>query len=248
MSDTSYAAKIAALLAKAEATDNDHEAEAYSAKAEILMLKWGVDEAMLAAATGNTNTERIVKAEFLQTGVYHTAWMLLANSIAIGLGSLKLVKSTYGTNRTLVYIIGHESDVARFRMLFDSLKAQAEGASKHWWKANRTDFTDWYGEIDNGAGFRARRSFLISFGAAVSDRLRAERADVIAETEHTSTGTSADLVLVNRAKRVEDAVSDFFPRLGNGRASRMQGSAAGSRAGRAAGQRANLGGARQVSR
>ena len=237
---TDYAAKIAALLAKAEATDNDHEAEAFSAKAEALMIKWGVDEAMLAAVAGNNNPEKIVKADLEQTGVYHTAWMMLANNIAIGLGSLQTVRSTW-KNTTMVHVIGHESDVARFRMLFESLKAQADGAVKHWWKLNRDSFTDWDGTVDQGTGFRARRSFLISFGSVVNRRLRAERREVVAET------TGADLVLVSRSKRVEEALGDFFPRLGTGRASRMHGSAAGHAAGRAAGQSANLGGSRQVT-
>jgi hypothetical protein len=51
MSDDA-ARKIGALLAKAERTDNPHEAEAFTRKAEQLMVKLGIDEAMARQAAG----------------------------------------------------------------------------------------------------------------------------------------------------------------------------------------------------
>lgn len=61
MSDDA-ARKIGALLAKAERTDNPHEAEAYTRKAEALMVKLGIDEAMARAAGGaDARPEAIVE-------------------------------------------------------------------------------------------------------------------------------------------------------------------------------------------
>ena len=217
MSDPNYAAKIAALLAKAESTDNAAEAEAFSAAAEKLMLKWGITEAMAAEAkAGATASEPIVQRREEQTGSYHAAWMNLANSVVLGLGSLRLLKSTWRTSTT-IYVIGHESDVDRFFTLFHSLKAQAEGAMKAWWKTQRDDYRGWDGEILQGEAFRARRAFIIGFGRAVQSRLRAERRAVVEET------TGADLVLAGRDRRVTDWVGEQYPNLGKGRASRMQG-------------------------
>lgn len=53
---------IGKLLAKAERTDNPHEAEAFTRKAEALMVKLGIDEAVARAAAGDAVApERIVE-------------------------------------------------------------------------------------------------------------------------------------------------------------------------------------------
>jgi hypothetical protein len=58
----SAAAKIGKLLAKAEGTDNPHEAEAFMRKAEALMIQEGIDEAMARRAGGaNVRPEEIVE-------------------------------------------------------------------------------------------------------------------------------------------------------------------------------------------
>lgn len=54
---------IGKLLAKAERTDNPHEAEAYTRKAEQLMVKLGIDEAMARAAGGaDVKPEQVTEA------------------------------------------------------------------------------------------------------------------------------------------------------------------------------------------
>lgn len=240
MSEMNYAAKIAALLAKAESTDSAAEAEALSAAAEKLMLKWGITDAMAAeAAAGATATETIIERKQNLKGVYHVAFQRLAEHVARGLGSLRVLYSTWGTE-TVIYVIGHESDVDRFYLLFDSLKAQAEGAMKAWWKTQREDYRDWYGEIDQREAFKARRAFIVGFASTVHQRLRAERKVVIEET------TGSDLVLVGRDRRVQDAVGEMYPDVRKGRASTMEGSWSGESAGRQAGQRADLRGTRAV--
>ena len=60
MTDT--ARKIGALLAKAERTDNPHEAEAFTRKAEALMVKYRIDEAMARRAAGaDVRPEEIIE-------------------------------------------------------------------------------------------------------------------------------------------------------------------------------------------
>jgi hypothetical protein len=235
-----YASKIEALLRKAEGASTAEEAEAYSKAAERLMIKWGIDDAMVAeAATSKVTVEAIIEKTEYQEGRLHMAYQMLAANVATGLGNLKVLQTRH-PNKTRTHIIGHESDVARFFTLFHSLKIQADGAMREWWKTEKEQHRGWYGEVDQGESFKARRQFIISFGWAVNERLRTART---AEVE----SAGAELVFVGREKRVDNFVSELYPKLHRPRGRKMQGSWSGQAAGRAAGARANLNAQQSVS-
>jgi hypothetical protein len=229
MSTSTYADKIAALLAKAERTDNPHEAEAFSAAAERLMLKWGVDEAMASAAgvaAGRVGA-KMVRTDVTTDGVYRVAWQQLLAHMAAGMGGIQVIRIG-GSTGNLCAIVGAEGDVARFVQLYTSLRVQAAGAMEQWWKPQRG--------TGNGSGQLKRRQFILSFGTAVGERLRQERTEIVAET------TGAELVLVDRDKAAALAVRDLVGRTRNARTSLKGGGADARTAGWSAGQRANIGG------
>lgn len=232
----SLANKIAALLAKAEGTDNEHERDAFSAAAERLMLKWGVDDAMAAAAAAGKNSVPASKmaTRFLTwPSTYYTAWIQLTLQLKLGLDNVMIIK--HGNLR--VSVLGTEGDVDRFVQLFDSIQAQATRAMNAWWKNYQKD--SW----DNTSDWMIRRQFLLSFGKVVGSRLWAERRTIVTET------VGSELVLVDQKAAVDRYVSEQFPRLQAGRASRMgSGGHAAREAGRAAGNRASLGARTAVTR
>lgn len=227
-----YAEKIAALLAKAEGTDNTAEAEAFTAAAERLMLKWGIDDAKLEAARkgkdANAAADKIVQVTHTFTGIYHYGLFAIGNAVGNGLGNIKVMISK-GRSSSTIFFVGFESDIARALQLTHSLVVQAETAMRTWWKTSEE--RAWLRGME---AFKARRQFFLSFAAAVGNRLRTAR-----EAEIKEAGTGADLVLVDRGQRVTDYVRQNYS-LGRARGSIQGGSYGASTAGYAAGQKASF--------
>ncbi len=226
-----YAEKIAALLAKAEGTDNTAEAEAFTKAAERLMLKWGIDDAKLEAARkgkdANAVADKIVQVTHTFTGIYRYGLFSIGSGVGNGLGNIK-VMITKGSKSSTLFLVGFESDVARALQLTHSLTVQAETAMRAWWKTSEERV--WLTGME---AFKARRQFFMSFALAVRERLTEARREEVAEA-----GSSTDLVLVDRGRRVQDYVRQNYS-LSRARGS-VQGSSSGAGAGYAAGQRASF--------
>lgn len=232
MTETDYAAKIDALLRKAEATDNPHEAEAFSAAAERLMLKWSVDDAMLEAIRaehGTKTADPIVAMKVKTHGpkAYSRISAMLATAIAGGMNTVKVIR--HGDTG---YISAHgtQADLDRWATLYESLAAQANGARLQWAR-----------ELWRDAKGSDHSAFLMGFATKVRERLTEERKHVVEET------TGSELVLVNAKKRVEDAFAAAYPHARSGRKATVR-SAAGYSNGQAAGGRASLRGERALAR
>lgn len=228
-----YEAKIAALLAKAEGTDNPHEREAYSRKAERLMVKWGIDEAVARAKLEGKKgqpAEKIVEHRVEVRGRMHQAEVDMAFAVARGLGNVRVLKQgSYKGSTSYVYFIGHESDVQRIEQLYASLRLQANSARRAWWRTapERQYLSQWQ-------SFAAQRQFVNSFGYEVGRRLRAMHKE---EVQEASTGT--ELVLLDRNQRVNAWLEEKYPKLGKARGHSTTWH--GANEGRAAGARADIG-------
>jgi len=224
---TNYSDKIAALLAKAERTDNDAEREAFSAAAERLMMKWGVTDAMAEAAAAQKTgvASAIIREDLESGGTYHHAWSQLAAQISAGLGTVKVIRSGHGTKWTTI-VIGTEADIERFKMLWTSLRIQADNSMKAWWAPFRG--------TGNGQGFARRRQFLLSFAVRVGQRLTEERKEAEAET------VGSELVLVDAGKRAQLAIRDLVGGVRTAKRSLRGGGEDAATAGWAAGSRADL--------
>lgn len=227
-----YAAKIAALLTKAEdPAATPAEAESYTIKAEALMIKWGISDAELdSRRRGRNKREDIVEVKLPFTGLHAQARARLVWNVANGLG-LRSLKSARSNGDQVSYLIGHQSDVDRAITLFNSLVVQQDAALEAWWKGEDSP-RRYLSQYD---GRKARRQFQVSFGDAVDARLRRTRRAAEQETK----GTGTDLVLVDRKAAVDSWLGEKYPKLGTARG--ISGSAFGRVAGREAGQRANLG-------
>lgn len=226
---TSLKAKIAGLLAKAERTDNEHERDAFNAKAEHLMLKYGIEQAELQAA-GKVKAEEIIEVKLPFTGIYAVIMPDFTHSVAKALGNLTVLQAKSWDGKTrYAYVIGHKSDVEAAQVLIASLQLQAQSSMKRWWKT--FDDKTWMSNMEQ---YKARRQFMMSFGYGAADRIRSER-----RTEEATVSAGAALVLASK----QDLVNSYVQAAYNPKAARggVQGGMAGHSEGRAAGRQANVG-------
>jgi hypothetical protein len=237
MTDTSAAPPVGSavlervrkLLAKAEdPACPPAEAAALNDKAAELIAKYGVDRALLAAASPEVDPvgDRVVRID--PPYALDKATLLASVALAVRCRSVRRKHWQNGAYAYSMHLFGCESDLERADLLFTSLLVQASyglaAAQVPPWEAV--------------AAFR--RSWLAGFTSAVERRLREaeRRASAAADTS----GPSVALVLADRGDRVARRLAEVYPRLGTAAPRRLMGS--GGRDGYVAGQRADLGGAR----
>jgi hypothetical protein len=207
-----YAAKIAALLKKAESTTPE-EAELLIAKAQELMSTYAIDEAMLAHARGQ-KTERIVEEKIEYHSTYSRAQFHIGAAIARNNGCNVMVSKGKDLMRTTLWVIGFERDVERVRLLNSSLLIQSTAAMNEWWM-RREDVPS-----NQRERFKLRREFLFSFadglsrklrlarehGRTVATKMEANRSNV----EYASAADSVELVLADKRTRLKHWMNEQY--------------------------------------
>lgn len=234
---STVAEKVMKLLAKAERTDNENERDAYNAAAHRLILENEIDEASLLAA-GKERVEKITYKAYVHKGAHQKAWSYMTFRIADALG-LKTVTSTITAERGVaarktVYVYGFESDLNTFDLLLASLTLQETHAVWTDWKNHRQNAWN----TDQTAANRFKKAHILAFGIKVAERIVELKREI--NREKVVPGSSTALVLVDKAKQVENFFNAVHPSLRKGRAIRVK-SGAGYGAGRNAGARADIG-------
>ncbi|MFG3271938.1 MULTISPECIES: DUF2786 domain-containing protein [Streptomyces] len=181
--------RIRALLAKAEATGFPEEAEALSAKAQELMARHSVDEALLAARAPSPDTPGACRI-----GVeppYEQAKAVLLDAVA----GANHCRAVWNEPLGFSTVVGFETDLEAVELLYTSLLVQATSAMTKAEAAQR-------------AGGRKRtKTFRQSFLAAYAHRIGI-RLTAAAETQVTD-----DLlpVLASREVAVTGRLDRMFP-------------------------------------
>lgn len=253
-----WADKIAALLRKAESTTEPQEAEVFFAKAQELMAKYAIDEALLRAAGKDTTNDPIVMEEFVTVGIYRHALYMLDHYVALNNGC-KTIEITGSPWRSVdgkmfketrvLKIVGCKSDIDRTRMLATSLKLQCMRAEATWWKEN----SRLYSNFKKSEQHQARRGFMLAFGTGANTKMAqaTARGRQAAEAEHGA--NSVALVLRDKSLKVQDKYDEMFPDRRSKTSRLAAGDAYARNEGYAAGQRADVGqeglrGTKQISR
>ncbi|MGI5393645.1 DUF2786 domain-containing protein [Streptomyces sp. CA-251251] len=189
-------ARIRALLAKAEATGYPEEAEALSAKAQELMARHSVDEALLAAHAPASDAPGACRI-----GVeppYEQAKAVLLDAVA----DANHCRAVWNEPLGFSTVVGFEADLEVVELLYTSLLVQAEGAMAKAEAAQRA------GGRKRTKTFR--QSFLAAYAHRAGTRLRAA-----AEAATAGAGTAADVdllpVLASREVAVTDRLERMFP-------------------------------------
>ncbi|MET8505435.1 DUF2786 domain-containing protein [Streptomyces sp. NPDC004787] len=159
--------RIRALLAKAEATPYAEEAEALTAKAQELMARHSLDEAILAAGAPAPETPGAIRI-----GVdppYEQAKAILLDAVAGANHCRAVWNEAYGFST----VVGFEADLDPVELLYTSLLVQGTAAMTR-------------AEAEQRAGGRKRtksfrQSFLLAYANRLGARLAATSRRVAAE-------------------------------------------------------------------
>ncbi len=221
--DPKKLATIRALLAKAEATQFVEEAVAFTAKAQDLMTRYAIDEAML---TDETNTIDIRSRRVHVDNPYATTKAQLLDTVA----RVNRVRAIWDERHGIATMVGLPVDLDLAEMLFTSLLVQATRAMTEAGAASRGGH-----RLDRAPSFR--RAFLLSYAQRIGERLT--DAGVHAQQEESQQrGRNLLPVLVRQSAAVQTEFDRLFPHATVGRATRVD--ARGWHAGRAAADRAVL--------
>jgi Protein of unknown function (DUF2786) len=214
---------IRALLAKAEATTFEHEAEAFTAKAQEMMTRYSIDAAVLASAGRNRNGVDIESRRFHIDSPYADEKASFLSVIANVNGARCIWSPHVGFATVMAYAV----DLQLTDLLFTSLLVQATRASAEATATDRRLRTPSF-----------RRAFLIAFADRIGERLEATKQHASAEAEQQY-GSTLLPILASRQAAVEEAYEQAFPNAKRMRSRRLN--AHGWHAGRAAADRANIG-------
>ncbi|MFJ4713228.1 DUF2786 domain-containing protein [Streptomyces sp. NPDC088785] len=184
-------ARIRALLAKAEATGYPPEAEALTAKAQELMARHSVDEALLASRTHTA--DRPGACRIGVDAPYETAKAVLLDAVAGANRCRAVWSSAFGFST----VVGFEADLEVVELLYTSLLVQADRAMTR-------------AEAEQRAGGRRRtktfrQAFLAAYAQRIGDRLAAVSGEVAGGEREVLP------VLAAREVAVTGRVEEMFP-------------------------------------
>jgi hypothetical protein len=180
---------IRALLAKAESTEFAAEAEALSAKAQAMMTRHAIDEALLHV--GDEGSIEVISRRVLIDSPYPLEKVHLLSAV----GRANRARVVWMDDLAMATVVGTPVDVDQVEMLFVSLLIQSTRAMAEAGTARP-------GSFDRSPRFR--RSFLTSYAVRIGERLSA------ADAETTASYGSA---LVPVLRRQEEVVDSEYERL-----------------------------------
>ncbi len=189
--------KVRALLAKAESTTFPEEAEALSSKAQELMARHSIDEAMVGAGAA--------RVDDAPSGVrvpvddpYAGAKSILLSEVA----SVNRCRAVWSKGLGFSTVVGFASDLEFVEVLYTSLLVQATSA-----------MVAAGSQVDRSGRSRTRsfrQAFLLAYATRIGHRLRAaEAASRAAAAEEY--GDALLPVLADRSAAVRAAEAEAFP-------------------------------------
>lgn len=217
--DAKMLAKVRSLLAKAESTEFDEEAEALTAKAQELISRHALEQLLDHQDQPQAMGARRVWID----APYVFAKALLVAAVAEANRCRSVISEELG----FCTVLGNDSDLASVDVLVTSLLVQASTAMRR------------HGRQVDRTGTSRTRSFRQSFLVAYAGRIR-ERLHTASDEAIHDTGRAGELVPVlhRQAEQVDAAVGQMFPHLVTRGAA--IGNAQGWAAGRAAADLAQL--------
>jgi hypothetical protein len=191
--------RVRALLAKAESTEFPEEAEVLTAKAQELMARHSIDEALLAVRSGGRSVPTGVRLGI--DNPYESAKALLLQEIAAANGCRAVWSKEFG----FCTVVGFETDLKAVELLYTSLLVQGIAAIVR------------AGARRDAHGRSRTRSFRQSFLTAYAIRIGERMRDVVDDaSQEVAAAEGADNLLPVLAARDDDvrrAMDYMFPHM-----------------------------------
>jgi len=241
MTDDKMLARIAALLRKAEGTDNQHEADAFMAAAQRLATATSID---LAVARSHSDKRTKAQAPVQRTitiGNAGSRGLRTYVQLFVVIAAANDVKCDVASNSTFVYAYGFGEDIDASHALYASLVMQMVRASETY--------------IASGAHrptptITARINFQLAFGARIGKRLSEAREEAQREaTKGRDSRPGTAIALRDKDLELKDFYRETSAARGTWRASSATAgySSSARRAGDRAGRRARLANSHELS-
>jgi Protein of unknown function (DUF2786) len=193
--------RVRALLAKAESTEFPEEAEALTARAQELMTRHTISEALLAAGTGPPGRGTASGRRLFVDSSYELAKSDLLDVVAM----VNRCQAVRHQNLGLSTVLGFPGDLDAVELLFASLLVQATAAMIR------------SGPHGDDAGPPGTRSFRQSFLASYTQRIGGRLAEAAGAAQRQAIADAPDSgvlpVLAARHRVVDEAVRRMFPDL-----------------------------------
>ncbi len=200
--DDRHLERIRALLAKAESTEFDEEADALTAKAQELMTRHAIDDALLAAHGAGKRSGGQPSA--MRIGIDDPYAQAKAILLAV-IGAASRCRAVWSKDFGFSTVFGFAGDLASVELLYTSLLLQARSAMVR--------------AGDRGKRARSspyRRSFLLGFADRIGRRLEEAASSAVADAVEER-GSSLLPVLAERSCRAEEYRNEAFPHLAESR-------------------------------
>ncbi|MBH0778626.1 DUF2786 domain-containing protein [Nocardia bovistercoris] len=258
--------RIGGLLRKAEATDNEHEAEAFLAAAQRLATKSSIDLAVARAHVTGRGRRSGPTQRVIAIGEPGKKGLRTYVQLFVAIAAANDVRCDVARTSTQVYAFGFESDIDTCEALYASLLVQMVRASDHYIKSGRyrtatvekvIEEQKWGRRVRRrvevpAAPVTARLNFQMAFAARVGNRLAEVKSEVETEavTSETAPEAATGTALALRDKQV--ALTDYYRTASQARGTwrgpqASAGHSAGARrAGDLAGRAARLGTAAEL--
>jgi hypothetical protein len=180
--------QVRGLLAKAERTDNHHERDAYTAKAQQLISAHGIDAALLDAERADKST--VNYREIKCYAPYANDRTALLNGVYKAMGcEVILMCKAKGDLPAVVRVYGFDADLDRAEIIYTSLLVQAMRGMN--------------AEVGNRGGEHHRtvaanrRSWFLGFTSVVVRRVR--EAEQAAKNDAETTGAAGTALVLRIA-------------------------------------------------
>jgi Protein of unknown function (DUF2786) len=202
--DQKALARVRALLAKAESTQFPEEAEALSAKAQELMSRYSLHQAVLDHDKGRAPA--VGGRRIWLDAPYADAKALLVQAVS----TANRARTVWGSKLGFATVIGGDTDLDGVELLVTSLLVQANramlAAGRHTTRAGTSRTRSF------------RQSFLVSYATRIGERLDSASSTAVAEIEAElapeATPDSRLLpVLAARSRATDELTDRLFPEM-----------------------------------